>query len=69
MLLVVASSEDWTYRGKRNVWELLWENIKGEGHLENLGVNGWALLKPILKKTERNGVDWICLAQNRDKYR
>jgi len=23
MLLVVASAEGWTYKGKRNIWELL----------------------------------------------
>jgi hypothetical protein len=36
--------------------------------LENPGVDGRIILKWILKKGE-GGMDWIALAQNRDRWR
>jgi hypothetical protein len=41
--------------------EIFWlENLKGRDHLEDLGVDGEIAWK---------GVDWICLAQDRNQWR
>jgi len=42
---------------------------KGRRPLGKPGCKWKSIIKMDLKKTERNGVDWRCLAQNRDKYR
>jgi hypothetical protein len=44
-----------------------WGNLKERDHLENLGVDGRAILKWILKWGL--GMNWIDLAHNRDKWR
>jgi len=41
-------------------------DLSERGHLEGLGVDGRTILKLIFKKYDR-GMDWIDLAQDRDK--
>ena len=43
-----------------------WGNMREAGHLEDLGVDGRIILKRIFKKWD-GGMDWIVLAENRDK--
>jgi hypothetical protein len=38
------------------------------GHLEDPGVDGWIILKWIFKKWN-GAMDWIDLAQDRDRWR
>jgi hypothetical protein len=40
---------------------------EGKNNLKDLGVDKTIILKSIFKK--QNGVDWINLAQDRDKWR
>ena len=37
-------------------------------HLEELGIDGWIILKCVLKKLD-GYVDWIDLAVDRDRWR
>jgi hypothetical protein len=43
-------------------------NSKGNSCLENLGVDGGIILKWIFKKRIGGGIDWINMAQNRDRW-
>ena len=45
-----------------------WGNSKEGGYLEDTSVDGSVILKWILEKWD-GGVDWIDLAQNRDRWR
>ena len=45
-----------------------WGNMKERAHLEDPGVEGRVVLKWIFKKCD-GGIDWIDLAQNRDRWR
>ena len=55
--------------GRREVCKgFLWENLKESGHFENLGIDGTIILKWIIKKWE-GSIDWIDLAQNRNRRR
>ena len=39
---------------------LFWGNVKGRNHLENLGVNGYVILKRALNMMGRYGlVNWL----------
>ena len=42
-------------------------NLRERGHLEDLGVYGRVILKWIFEKWDE-GMDWIDLAQNRDRW-
>jgi hypothetical protein len=42
------------------------ESLKERDESKDLGVNGLIILKSVLKKW---GVDWIYLAQDRDRWR
>jgi hypothetical protein len=44
------------------------QNPQGNNYLENLGVDGGIILKWIFKKRIGGGMDWINLAQNRDRW-
>jgi hypothetical protein len=44
-----------------------WENLRKGDHLEDLVTDGRIILKWILKKLD-GGMDWINLAQDRDKW-
>jgi hypothetical protein len=41
---------------------------QGKIYLENLGVDGVIILKLIFKKRIGEGMDWINLGQNRDRW-
>jgi len=41
---------------------------QGKNYLENLGVDGGIILKWIFEKRIGGGMDWINLAQNRDRW-
>jgi hypothetical protein len=41
--------------------------VRKRGHLEDLGKDGSIMLKWIFKKWDR-GMDWIGLAQDRDRW-
>ena len=45
-----------------------WGNAREGDTLNDIGVNGSKILKEIIKKWD-GGVDWINLAQDRDKWR
>jgi len=42
---------------------------RGRDHLKDLGVDGRIILECILKNVVSEGVDWIDLLQDRDKWR
>jgi hypothetical protein len=46
---------------------ILWENLRDGEHLEDRGKHGRVILKWILKKWD-GGMDWIDLAQYRDRW-
>jgi hypothetical protein len=45
-----------------------WGNLREGDHLKDLGVDGRIILKWIFKRLD-GGVDWIDLAQDRDRWR
>jgi hypothetical protein len=45
-----------------------WENVREGDDLENPGVNGRIILKWILERLD-GGMEWIGLAQDRDRWR
>jgi len=46
-----------------------WGNLKEREHLGDPGVNGSLLLRWILRMSDVGGMDWIELAQDRDRWR
>ena len=47
----------------------LWGNLRGRDHLEDPGVDGKIILRWIIRKWGCGGMDWIELAQDRDRWR
>jgi hypothetical protein len=45
-----------------------WKYLRERDHLEGIGIDG-RTMKIDLKKTGQEGMDWIYLAQDRDKWR
>jgi hypothetical protein len=45
-----------------------WGNLRERQHLEDPGIDGMIILKWIFRKWD-GGMDWIDLAQNRDRWR
>jgi len=56
--------EWWTEELQTVIW---WRNLREIDHLEFLGVDGKIILKWIFKNWDW-GMDWIDLAQDRDKW-
>ena len=46
---------------------LWWEDLRKEDHLEYQGIDGRMIFKLIFKKLD-GGMDWIELAQDRDRW-
>jgi hypothetical protein len=55
-----------TLRERKGAYRVLVERPKGKKHLEDVGVEGRIMLKWICKKQDE-GIDWIFLAQGRDR--
>jgi hypothetical protein len=45
-----------------------WRNLRERNHLEDPGVDGRIILRWLFSKWDR-GVDWIDLAQDKDRWR
>jgi hypothetical protein len=54
---------------KRGTCTFMVTNQKGGHQLKDPGVNGWIILKRIFEKWDERGMDWIDLAQDRDRWR
>jgi len=48
--------------------EFWWGNLRERDHLEDHGIFGRITIKWIFRKCD-GGMDWIDLAQNRDRWR
>jgi hypothetical protein len=51
-----------TYRGETRCIVISWGNLRQRGHLEDLGLDGWVILKWIPRKLfgmEWTGVIWL----------
>jgi hypothetical protein len=53
---------------RRSAYRILVEKPEGRNHLEDPGVHGRIILKWIFERWE-GGMDWIGLAQNRNRWR
>jgi hypothetical protein len=48
--------------------EFWWGNLRERGHIEEPGVDGRIMVRSVFRKWV-GGVDWIDLAQDRDRWR
>ena len=70
----IKNNEIWgacsTYGGKGEVhtgkW---WENLRERDHWGDAGINGMIILRWIFRKWNVGVVDWIEVAQDRDRWR
>ena len=46
-----------------------WGKLRSRAHLENPGVDGRIILRWIFQEVRCGGVNWIELAQDRDRWR
>jgi len=46
-----------------------WGILRGKSHLEDPGVDGRIILRYIFRKWNVESMDWIDLAQDKDKWR
>ena len=47
----------------------MWGNLREREHLGDLGIDGRLMLRWISRKWDVGGMDWIELAQDRDRWR
>jgi len=53
----------------RGVYRILGGNLKERDHWGDPGVDGRIILRWIFRKWDWGGMDWIELAQDRDRWR
>jgi hypothetical protein len=53
---------------RRGIQDFWWGNLKQRDHLEDLGIDGMITLIQICKK-DKVGLDYIDLAQGRERWR
>jgi hypothetical protein len=59
-----------TWEKREKCTRFLWESLKERDHSEDQGVGGRMGLEWILDSLVGGvGVDWVCLAQDRDRWR
>ena len=46
-----------------------WGNLRQRDHLEDVGIDGRIILRWIFRKWDGGGMDWIDLAQDRNRWR
>jgi hypothetical protein len=46
-----------------------WGNLRERDHLEDAGINGRINIKMYLREVGGGGIDWMELAQDRDRWR
>ena len=56
-----------TYGEGRGVYWVWWRNLRERDHLEDPGVDGRIIFKMDLQEVGCEGMDWIELAQDRDR--
>ena len=49
--------------------EFWWGNLREREHFEHPGVDGRIILERIFSKWDGGSMDWVDLAQDRDKWR
>jgi hypothetical protein len=47
----------------------MWVNLRERDHLQDPGLDGRIIIKMDLEEVGCGGMDWIELAQNRDRWR
>jgi hypothetical protein len=45
-----------------------WGNLRERDHLEESGIDGRIIVRKIYRKWDGGGMDWIDLAQKRDRW-
>jgi hypothetical protein len=58
-----------TYRGVERHKQFFGGNLKERDHLGDPGIDGRVILRWIFRKWNVRSMDWIELAQNRDRWR
>jgi hypothetical protein len=54
---------------RRGAYRALVGNLREGDHLIDLGVDGRIILKWIFERLDWGGIDWIDLAQDKDRWR